>query len=334
MKINVLSVLLGLLAHSVVSKPAPHPQITPAPLVKRDQAFIGFYSTVFGTSTGWTANSCLAGYTTTASGNFWRCCQSGSICQYDTGCSGTYILAPGTAIDCNIVADAVAAETFGSIPVTNAVCTSDVQYASVGATSAAVYYHCGPQGDIGTDYYLATTSSSITPPTTPTVSPTPPPTPTPTPPPAKKSNTGAIAGGVVGGLVVITAAAAAIFFFCARSRKQTAAEPVTAPVADQGLTYTKNESESMSPYSQLSGWGSASPATLNDTTFRHPDARMSPPPMSGSPAMYMPQPVNQVPMQQMPMQQMPMQQVPVQQYPGHEAYHQPNGGAMELASNN
>jgi hypothetical protein len=85
----------------------------------------------------------------------------------------------------------------------------------------------------------------------------------------------------------------------------------------------------MSPHSQLSGWGSASPTTLNDTMFGHPDARISPPPMSGSPAMYMPQAAHQV-----PMQQMPMQQVPVQQYPEREAYRQPNSAATELASGN
>jgi hypothetical protein len=51
MKIHVVSVLIGLLVHGAMSKPAPHPQITPAPLVKRDQAFVGYYSSVFGTTT-------------------------------------------------------------------------------------------------------------------------------------------------------------------------------------------------------------------------------------------------------------------------------------------
>ena len=86
----------------------------------------------------------------------------------------------------------------------------------------------------------------------------------------------------------------------------------------------------MSPHSQLSGWGSTSPATLNDAMFSHPDARMSPPPASGGPAaMYMPQPVHQV-----PISQTPMQQFPVQQFPGQEDYRQPSGGAAELASAN
>jgi hypothetical protein len=51
MKINILSVLFGLLANGAMSKPAPHPQITPAPLAKRGQAFIGYTSSVFGTIT-------------------------------------------------------------------------------------------------------------------------------------------------------------------------------------------------------------------------------------------------------------------------------------------
>jgi hypothetical protein len=160
----------------------------------------------------------------------------------------------------------------------------------------------------------------------------------PTPPPAKKSDTGAIVGGVVGGLAVIVVAAAAVFFLCARGRKHAATQPTAAvPGAEQDATKRyKNDSESMSPHSQVSGWGSASPSTLNDAMFRHPDPRMSPQPMSGTPAagMYMPQPVHQVPVSQTPVQPYSEQQYPGQQYSGQEAYRPPNGGVMELGSSN
>jgi hypothetical protein len=121
---------------------------------------------------------------------------------------------------------------------------------------------------------------------------------------------------------VIGAAAVAIFFLCIRSRKAAApAQPGAVPAAVPEAKHYRSESESMSPQSPQSGWGSASPATLNDAMFRHPDPRMSPPPMSGNQpaAMYMPQPMHQMPMHQAP-----------QQYPGQEAYHPPAGGATEL----
>jgi hypothetical protein len=62
MKTNAFSVLLGLLAQGAVSKPAANPQITPAPLVKRDQVFIGYYSTVSGSYTVCTQSSFGASY--------------------------------------------------------------------------------------------------------------------------------------------------------------------------------------------------------------------------------------------------------------------------------
>jgi hypothetical protein len=51
MKISIFSVLSGLLAQLAASKPAANPQITPAPLARRDLGFAGYYSTVLGSST-------------------------------------------------------------------------------------------------------------------------------------------------------------------------------------------------------------------------------------------------------------------------------------------
>jgi len=327
MKTSILSVLFGLFAQSVVSKPAANPQITPAPLAKRGEAFVGFYSSVVGTSTGWMANNCLPGYAITTSGNYWKCCdETLSTCIFETGCLGTSILAPGTTIDCNLAFDIIDAATAVTF-VTDAFCTSDLLYASLGATSAQEHYWCGTPPYIGTDYYLATTSTSSTS-TTPVI----PPSHTPTPPPAKKSGTGAIVGGVIGGLAVIAAAAVAIFLLCARSRKRTTTQPDTVPGAGQETKYFKTESESLSPNSNASGWGAASPATLHDSMYKDPSTRMSPPPMSGSPEptpMYISQPMHQVPINQMPIQQVPMQHLPVQ-----PSYQQPSGDPLELGSSN
>jgi hypothetical protein len=105
-----------------------------------------------------------------------------------------------------------------------------------------------------------------------------------------------------------------------------------------------------SPAGQSSGW--ASPDPRHGSMYKDPMAAMSPPPMSTGPdpsPMYMPQAMHQVPMHQMPMQQMPMQQMPMQQMPMQQmpmqqvhmqhmpvqgSYHEPNSGALELASPN
>jgi hypothetical protein len=118
MKIGMPSVLFGLFS-LVVTKPAPNPQITPAPLIKRDEAFVGFYSSVSGTDTVCklpnflpisinlavgAASNCPDDLTLTTSGNFWACCGN-SDCILNTGCLGTSIQVSETAIDWYVTAD-------------------------------------------------------------------------------------------------------------------------------------------------------------------------------------------------------------------------------------
>lgn len=54
----------------------------------------------------------------------------------------------------NVVFDYAAAATGETVLVTDAFCTSDLLYASVGATYAQEYFWCGTPGEIGQDYYL------------------------------------------------------------------------------------------------------------------------------------------------------------------------------------
>jgi len=318
--VGTFSVLFGLFAHSVVSKPAANPQITPAPLVKRDQALIGYYSVVVDATTQWVAHDCKPSYTVTTSGDFWRCCDPAIGCPFATACAGTLILGVGNVVDCNSAYDVP-----NSAIVTNAFCSYDFLYASLGATSSQTYFWCGTPGLTGTDNYIATTSGPSTP-SSPTTTPSSPTTSAPPPPPVqpiKKSgtSTGAIAGGVVGGLAVIGAAAVAIFFLCGRKRNKTAAQPGTTPDAGQGTKYFKAEGESLSPHSNVSGWGAASPATVHESMYKDPNAHMSTSTSPEPAMMYMSQPMHQMPMQQAPMQQMHMQPM----------YQQPIGGPQELS---
>ncbi|OAL42959.1 hypothetical protein IQ07DRAFT_593478 [Pyrenochaeta sp. DS3sAY3a] len=234
----------------VAAGPAPHPAVTPAALLPRDNTqTLGWYSD--GQTNGqtiyapWVFDADSTTYTT--SSNWFRRCGVSTTCVMYTGCSNGYMVAAsGQSTYCGL-----AGATGGA---TTNYCSNHVILPTLGASTGSLsWYWCDDAPLTGYTFYASepaqptitdanstptrsasapiTSDSSFASPSN-TASPSP--STSTTPPPASSGSStpvGAIAGGVVGGVAALGAIAFAVFFLLRRDKKRKAANQLqTAPL--------------------------------------------------------------------------------------------------------